>query len=421
MSKNNNNNKKNNKKRIFIFGGLGFIIIAVVLIVILQGNQQEIITVQTEKVQRRNITQTVTAIGKIDPEFKVVITPEVTGEIVALPVKVGDVVKKGDLLLKIKADTYVAAKQRAEASLLSAEANLSMQKATLDKIEADYNRVKELYAKKLSSDAELETAKSNYLSAKAQVESAQAMVLQNKAAVREADEQLYKTTISSPMDGTITELNVELGERVLGSGFTQGTNVMTVSNLSSMEAIVDIDENDIPLISLNDTARIKVDAFGDRIFKGIVTQIGNSAKTSALGTQEQVVNFEVRIKLIDLDKNLRPGMSCDGTIETETKKNILSVPIQSVTARTDFNPTKQPENLNSEKTNNKVQEIVFIVDNGKAKVVSVKTGISDDYFIEIINGLKEGQEIITGNYKAISRDLKDGSLIKIESKRKKIS
>lgn len=416
MSKDNNK-----KKRIFIFGGIGFLIIAVVLIVILQGNQQEIITVQTEKVQRRNITQTVTAIGKIDPEFKVIITPEVTGEIVALPVKVGDVVKKGDLLLKIKADTYVAAKQRAEASLLSAEANLSMQKATLDKIEADYNRVKELYAKKLSSDAELETAKSNYLSAKAQVESAQAMVLQNKAAVREADEQLYKTTIFSPMDGTITELNVELGERVLGSGFTQGTNVMTVSNLTSMEAIVDIDENDIPLISLNDTARIKVDAFGDRIFNGIVTQIGNSAKTSALGTQEQVVNFEVRIKLIDLDKNLRPGMSCDGTIETETKKNILSVPIQSVTARTDVNPTKQPENSNGEKTNNKVQEIVFTVDNGKAKVVNVKTGISDDYFIEIINGLKEEQEIITGNYRAISRDLKDGSLIKIESKRKKIS
>ncbi|GAB6282561.1 MAG: efflux RND transporter periplasmic adaptor subunit [Ignavibacterium sp.] len=415
------NNKKNNtkKKRLFIFGGLGFLIIAVVLIVILQGNQQEIITVQTEKIQRRNITQTVTAIGKIDPEFKVVITPEVTGEIVALPVKVGDIVKKGDLLIKIKADTYVAAKQRAEASLLSAEANLSMQKATLDKIESDYNRVKELYAKKLSSDAELETAKSNYLSAKAQVESAQAMVLQNKAAVKEADEQLYKTTISSPMDGTITELNVELGERVLGSGFTQGTNVMTVSNLSSMEAIVDIDENDIPLISLNDTARIKVDAFGDKIFKGIVTQIGNSAKTSGLGTQEQVVNFEVKIKLIDIDKNLRPGMSCDGTIETETKENILSIPIQSVTARTDVKPSNQPENSNGEKTNNKVQEIVFAVDNGKAKVVNVKTGISDDYFIEIINGLKEEQEIITGNYRAISRDLKDGSLIKIESKRKK--
>ncbi len=419
MAKNNNKNNKS-KKKLFIFGGLGVLIIAVVLLVILQGNQKEIITVQTEKAQKRNITQTVTAIGTIDPEFKVLITPEVTGEIVALPVKVGDVVKKGDLLLKIKADTYIAAKQRAEASLLSAEANLSMQKATLDKVESDYNRVKELYAKKLSSDSELETAKSNYLSAKAQVESAQAMVLQNKAGVKEAEEQLYKTTISSPMDGTIAELNVELGERVLGSGFTQGTNVMTVANLSSMEAIVDIDENDIPLISLNDTAKIKVDAFGDKIFRGIVTQIGNSAKSTGLGTQEQVVNFEVRIKLIDLDENLRPGMSCDGTIETETKKNVLSVPIQSVTARSDINPSNQSDNSNNEKTNNnKLQEIVFLVDNGMAKVAKVKTGISDDYYIEIIEGLKEEQEIITGNYKAISRDLKDGSLIQIESKRKR--
>lgn len=416
-----NGNKKKSKKKLIVFGGIGIVVIALVLLVIFQGSKEEIVTVQTEKSQKRTITQTVTATGKINPEFQVIITPEVTGEVVLLPVKEGDLVKKNQVLVKIKADTYLAAKERADASLLSAKANLNMRKAELDRITSEYKRVQELHTKRLASDSELELIKSSFLSSQAQHESALAQVQQFQAALRESIEQLNKTTIVSPMDGTITQLNIEVGERVLGSGFTQGTNMMTVSDLSKMEATVDVDENDIPNLTFGDTARIKVDAFGDKLFNGLVTQIGNSAKTSGLGTQDQVVNFEVKIRIIDFDSRLRPGMSCNGTIETETKKDVISVPIQSVTARSDI---KQEENeelvvSNGKKKEDKVQEIVFVINDGKAKSINVKTGISDDNYIEIKSGLNEEEEVVSGSYRAISRELKDGSLVKIENKKER--
>jgi len=234
-----------------------------------------------------------------------------------------------------------------------------------------------------------------------------------------------KTTIYSPIDGVVTKLNVELGERVLGSGFSQGTDIMTVSDLRNIEAKVEVDENDVVLISVNDTTRIKVDAFGDKEFKGIVTQIGNSAVTSGLGTQEQVVNFEVRIKLLDPDIALRPGMSCNADIETETVKDMISVPIQSVTARTDMPAVnegdeganvKQVKNSDAKK---KVQELVFIVENGKAKSVNVETGISDDNYLQIKSGLKGGEQVVSGSYSAISRELKDGAVVRVEEKNQK--
>ncbi|HRI46112.1 MAG TPA: efflux RND transporter periplasmic adaptor subunit [Ignavibacteriaceae bacterium] len=418
------NGIKKSKKKIFIFGGLGLLLVVVVLLVIFQGNKEEIIPVVTEKVQKRTVTQTVTATGKINPEFQVKITPEVTGEIVFLPVKEGDKVKKGDVLIKIKADAYQAQKQRAEAALQSSRALLSQRKAELEKVSSDYKRVSGLHAKNLVSEAELEAAKSQYLSVQAMYEAAQASVLQSDAALREALEQLYKTTITSPMNGTISILNVELGERVLGSGFSQGTDLMTVSDLANMEAIVDVDENDVPLISVGDTSRIKVDAFGDRVFAGVVTQIGNSAKQTGFGTQEQVINFEVKIKLIDIDKNLRPGMSCNAKIETETKENVVTVPIQSVTARSDFKPIEEEEGEpvnGKKKEEEKVQEIVFVIDNSKAKSVKVETGISDDNYIEIKKGLEPDVEVVTGSYRAISRELKDGSIVIVENKGKKES
>ncbi|HEX9740110.1 MAG TPA: efflux RND transporter periplasmic adaptor subunit, partial [Ignavibacteriaceae bacterium] len=317
------NGKKKSKKKLFIFGGLGVLVVALILIALLGGSKDEIIAVQTEKVDKRNITQTVAATGKINPEFKVTITSEVTGEIVRLPVNEGDRVKKGQLLIQIKGDAYVAQKERAEANLQSADANLQMRKAELDKITLDFNRMKELHSKNLASDAEMEAANSNYLTTKALYESAEANVLQNKASLREIIEQVNKTTIYSPIDGIVTKLNVELGERVLGSGFSQGTDIMTVSDLTNIEATVEVDENDVVLISVGDTSRIKVDAFGDRIFNGQVTQIGNSAITAGIGTQEQVVNFEVRIKLLNPDDALRPGMSCNADIETETVKDVI--------------------------------------------------------------------------------------------------
>src|SRR3990172_5151392 len=420
-----NGKKKKSKKKIFIFGGIGVLLLALVLIAILGGSKEEIVAVQTEKVQKRDITQTVAATGKINPEFKVPITSEVTGEIVSLPVEEGDKVKKGQLLIKIKGDAYVAQKERAEASLQSANANLTMRKAELDKITQDYNRMKELHNKNLASDSELETANSNYLTTKALYQSAEANVLQSEASLKEIIDQLNKTTIYSPIDGVVTQLNVELGERVLGSGYSMGTDIMTVSDLRNIEATVEVDENDVVLISVGDTAKIKVDAFGDRVFKGAVTQIGNSAVTTGLGTQEQGVKFEVRIKLLETDDALRPGMTCNADIETETVHQVISVPIQSVTARSDFNMEQKKDeeetetvSANNNKTNKKIQEIVFIIEKSKAKKLNVETGISDDNYIQIKSGLSGKEDVVSGSYRAISRELNDDVTVRVENKGK---
>ncbi len=419
--------QKKSKKKIIIFSIIGVLVIALALIAFFGGKRDEIVPVQIEKVASRTITQSVTATGTLDPEFKVVITPEVTGEIVELPVKEGDFVQKGQLLIRIKSDAYRAQVQQSEANLNSAKATLSMNKAQLDKVTSDYNRAKELRAKNLASDSDLETAKSAYLSAKGAYEGAEAQIAQMQAALKVQLDQLSKTSIYSPMTGTVSQLNVELGERVLGSGFSQGTNVMTISDLKSMLAVVDVDENDVVLVSPGDTARIKIDAFGDKVFKGIVYQIGNSALTTGTSTQDQVVNFEVKLKFVDFDNKFRPGMSCNASIETKTLNNVLSVPIQSVTARSNMPEAKQAQNTGQDNqvkkkdNGNKIQEIVFVVNKNKAKAVNVKTGISDDNYIQIIDGLKQGQEVVTGSYKAISTDLHDGSDVKVESKSKMYS
>ena len=406
------------------------LIIVLIVIVFVGGGKEDIILVQTEQIEKRDITQTVTATGTINPEFKVVITPEVTGEIISLPVEEGDYVKKGDLLIRIKGDQYQAQKERLEANLKSSEATLQMRQAELNRVTLEYNRMKELHSKGLASDSELEAAESNFLTSQASYDGAEANVLQSKAQLREVLETLYKTTIYAPMDGTITQLNVELSERVLGSGFSQGTNIMTVADLSNMEAVVEVDENDVVLVSVGDTARVSIDAFGDEEFKGIVSQIGNSAQSTGFGTQEQVVNFEVKIKLIDVDPKLRPGMSCNADIETETVYNVISVPIQSVTVRADLpeeksdstkNNLDEKENGNKHKKDGKrdePEEVVFLVDNGKAKIVKVESGISDDDYLEIKEGLDGGEVVISGSYRAISRELEDGSKVRVEEKKR---
>lgn len=420
------NGKKKSKKKIIIFGGLGLLVLVVILLVVFSGNKEEIFQVQTEQVSRRTITQVVSATGKINPEFLVKLTAEATGEIVQLLVREGDKVKKGQLLLRIKPDIYEAQKVSAEARLSQTRASLNSTKALLDKVEADYKRVQGLFKLGLASDAELEASRSSYLQTNSNYESQKAIVAQSEAALKEAIENLNKTYVYAPINGTISVLNVELSERVIGSVF-QGTPLMTVADLSNMEATVDVDENDVVLVSVGDTAKIKVDAFGDKEFKGVVTQIGNSAKTTGLGTQDQVVNFEVKIKLINPEDQIRPGMSCDADIETETKTNVLAVPIQSVTARLpeakkqdDGNKPEdegEPTVVKNGK-NNKPKEVVFVVNEGKAKMVDVKTGISDDTYIEIVEGLKGDEEVITGPYRAISKDLVDGSKISVTSKRK---
>ncbi len=420
-------NGKKSKKKLIIFGGLGVLVLVVILLVVLGGSKEEIITVQTEKVETRTITQVVTATGKVNPVYQVELSAEATGEIVSLPIKEGDVVRKGQLLARIKPDIYEAQKNRAVASLDQSKASLSSTKAQLDKIEADYKRMQGLFQKKLASDSELETARANYLQTLGSYESQKSYVIQTEAALKESNETLNKTFVYAPMNGTISKLSVELAQRVLGSNFSPGTVMITVADLSKMEARVEVDENDVVLVSVGDIAKVKVDAFGEKEFKGKVTQIGNSAVTKGLGTQDEVVNFEVRILIEDPNKQLRPGMSCDAEIQTETKANVLTVPIQSVTARLDkpmvmenrgddneASVVEKPKNTKS----NKPKEVVFLSKDGKAKKVEVKTGISDDTYIEILSGLKGGEEVISGPYRAISKELEENSKISMQTKRK---
>jgi HlyD family secretion protein len=413
------NGKRKNRKKLIIFSVLGALVVLAGVALLLGSKKEPIVTVQVEPVKRRTITQVVTATGKIQPEVMVKISPEVSGEIVALPVKEGQRVKKGDVLLKIKPDVYLAQRDQFAAGVLSARANLI-------RAETEYKRYKELFAKGLVSQAEFDQITATY-------ESARAQYAQAKASLDQANENLRKTTILSPMDGTVSQLNSRLGERVLGTQQFQGTEVMTIADLSRMEARVDVSETDVILISIGDTARISVDALPDRKIDAVVYEIANTAKSKGLGTQEEVTNFEVKMRIITPNLPLRPGMSMTADIETETKQNVLAVPIQSVTTRMpkmeekerttdgeqrEFVAANRPSNGKT-KNEMKAREVVFVVEGNVARAVPVKRGISDDAYVEIIEGLKEDMQVVSGTYKAINRELEDGSKVRIEEPKKK--
>ncbi len=424
-----NGKKRGSKKKLFIFGGLGALLLIIILLVVLGGNKEQIVSVQVDDVVKKTITQVVTATGKINPDFQVKISAEATGEIVQLNVKEGDKVSKGQLLLKIKPETYLAQKNKVEASLTSVQASLGVSKANLDQAEVELNRLKALYDKKLASDYEYELAKSKFISAKGTYESQKASLAQTQASLKEADENLNKTAVYAPMNGVVTSLKVELGERVLGSGFSPGTELLTVADLSVMEATVDVDENDVVLVAIGDTARVKIDAFSGKSFNGVVTEIGNSAKSTSASSQDQVVNFEVKIRILDNESGIRPGMSCDARIETETKRDVWAVPIQSVTARGEMNNNQPPSGENRDepvvqdtriketKTYEKPKEIVFLVENNQVKMKDVESGISDDTYIEIKSGLTGNEKVVSGPYKAISKELENGSKVMIQPKK----
>ena len=425
-----NGKGKKSKKKIFIFSGIGLLLLALVLIVLLGSKRENVVSVQTEKVQRKSITQIVTASGKIQPETSVKINAEVSGELILIPVKEGQNVKKGDLLVRIKPDIYQAAVDGAEAGLVAAKAALGLSQASLDKAESEYKRAQELREKNLMSEQDFVTARTTYKVAKSQTESAVSGVTQAVANLNQAKESLAKTSIYAPMDGTVSQLISELGERVSGSSFTQGTEIMTVADLTRMEARVDVGENDVPLITIGDTASISVDAYPDRKLKGVVYEIANTATTTGLGTQDEVTNFQVKIRVLDKDIALRPGMSMSADIQTQTHNNVLAVPIQSVTTRTpkmaeSGKPDTSHKAQNAAAANNgaangsinpdKPIEVVFVIENGKAKQVPVKRGISDETTVEIINGVAENQEVVSGSYKAINKELEDGSTVKIDN------
>ncbi|MBN2214182.1 MAG: efflux RND transporter periplasmic adaptor subunit [Bacteroidales bacterium] len=388
--------------------------------------------VATDLVHKRDITEYITANGKIQPETEVKINPEISGEIVELYIEDGDEVKEGQLLLRIKPDLYISARDRTAAAVDAAKANLANARAQLAQVNAQYEqaqlsyeRNKKLWEEGAISEAEWESALSAYKIAQANVESAKQGVAGAEfsiksavASLNEANEKLTKTSIYAPMSGTIAALFVEKGQRVAGTELMTGTDLLTIADLNTMELLVEVNENDIVRVSEGDTAIIEVDAYLDREFRGVVTQIANSAQTTGMST-DQVTNFDVKILILKesyqelLDKgNLKPflpGMSASADIMTEKKSGVLSLQIQAVTTRSDT--LDVPDSVATEEHTDKPKEIVYLYDNGKAVEQEVKSGIQDNNFIEITEGLKDSVEVIVAPYDVIARKLEDGTLV----------
>lgn len=445
--------KSKKRRKVVVFSVIGLVLVALTLTAIFR-NKQAVITVQTAKVTRRNITETVVANGRIYPVVQVHISPEVSGEIIELPVKEGQFVHKGDLLLKIKPDFYTAALNQSEANYESSLAGKAQAQANLEKATADYQRNTELYNEHLIPESDFIGYKAAYDVAKAQVETASDQVNMAKASVDSAKDSLAKTTIVSPLDGTITKLNSQLGERVLGTVQNAGTDIMTISDLNNMEARVDVGEMDVVLMKRGLKAKLEVDAYKNRKFSGVITAIANSSEglSAATSSSQEATKFEVRIAVNEKDA-FRPGMSVTAEIETRYRTNVLAVPIASVTGRVPKQEKPKPNLAMDPPTNNstpsgsgqtnsassgtgetnaelagtggtnaaaanrksdeekKPVDVVFAVEGDHVKMVPVKIGISDDSYWEITDGLTQNEEIVSGGFRAISHDLQDGSKI----------
>jgi HlyD family secretion protein len=377
------------------------------------------VKVAVEKAERRTITETITANGKIQPEKEVKISPDVSGEIVELNVKEGDPVAKGQLLCRIKPDTYISQRDRSMAAISSAQARLSQSQAQFIQAELAYNRNKQLYEEQTISKSDFEQSEASYKVARAEVDAAKYSVVSAEASLKEANENLTKTSIYAPMSGTISMLLVELGERVAGTNLMAGTEMMRVADLSRMEAQVQVNENDIVRVEVGDTAIISVDAYMDQKFKGVVTEIASSAKTTGVSA-DQVTNFDVKILVLPSSyKNLadegntnplRPGMSTSADIRTVTRKDVLTVPIQSVTTRTDTTKTVVSP------SDKDIRTLAFTTDGTYAFARDVKTGIQDNNYIEIISGINDSDQVITAPFSAISKKLSDSTLVQIVKK-----
>ncbi len=422
---------------------IGIVVIAIVLLVVGKKagwfGKDFTVSVATEKVESKTLTEFITANGKIQPETEVKISPDVSGEIIELYVEEGDAVKAGDLLCVIKPEMYVSALNRAEATLNSSKARLAQAEAQLIIREMEYNRAKQLYEKNTIAESEYQSAEAAYKVAESEVRAAQYSVKSAEASVSEANEQLIKTKIYAPISGTVSALNVEKGERVVGTSMMVGTEMMVIADLDKMEVQVEVNENDIVKVVKNDTALVEVDAYLNRKFKGVVTEIANSASTTGT-TADQVTNFDVKVFLlsesyVDLIDSVtgnlypfRPGMSATVDILTETRENVISVPISAVTTRikkegggTEEVKDEEEEvsSENSNQDNEKViereekQEVVFVVNSDRVKKVEVITGIQDNTSIEILEGINEGDEVVVAPYNAINKTLKDSMMIKV--------
>lgn len=429
------------------------------------GNQDKGEEVEVADVEFRNITQTVTASGRIQPEVEVKISPDVPGEIITLPIREGDQVEKGDLLVRIRPDNYLAQVERGQASVLQSKAVLAQRKADLLNAEIELKREEDLFNKQAISESQYQQSQTRYQVAQASYEAAEYAVQSSEAQLRDFQEQLDRTAIYAPMAGTISMLSVELGERVVGTSQMAGTEMMRLAKLDQMEIEVDVNENDVVNVSILDSAAIEIDAYPGRIFKGIVTEIANSARVSGAGTQEQVTNFPVKIRVEDphnilagapgggsagqltnaeipleedTTPNFRPGMSGTVDVFTQTVFEAVVVPIQAVTVR-DMNQrpksngegeegeegdveevedTEEGEDPEQEETYTEdLRTVVFLFEEGKAKMVEVETGISDDSYIAVRKGLEGNEKIVIGPYRAVSRTLQDGATVREEERR----
>lgn len=413
-------------------------LLAVVIILLVVGKKQGwfgqdfTISVAIEKVESKTITEFITANGKIQPETEVKISPDVSGEIIELYVQEGDEVKAGDPLCVIKPDMYISALNRAEASLNSSKARLAQAEAQLIERELSYKRAQQLFDSGTIPVSEFESADAAYKVAQAEVRAAEFSVRSAEASVAEAREQLTKTRIFAPIPGTISALNVEKGERVVGTSMMTGTDMMIVADLDRMEVLAEVNENDIVKVNLNDTALVEVDAYLNRKFKGIVTEIANSASISGAAT-DQVTNFDVKVLLLynsyqDLIDSasaniypFRPGMSATIDILTETREHVISVPISAVTTRVkneaENTPQSNPDPTITASAEEKL-EVVFVHQNGIVRQKKVKTGIQDNTSIEILEGITEGDEVVVAPYNAVSKTLQDSTSVKVVSEEK---
>jgi len=441
---------KSRKKTLwFIIGSV--LLIVIVVLAVKKGKSDDARKVAVEKVVRRNIIETVSANGKIQPAKDVKISPYISGEVVALYVKEGNFVKKGQKLAKIDPKIYISSFRQAEAAVKTTEANQANSKARLAQSQAQYTksrldfaRSQKLWKNQVISDADFDAARSTYLVAKAEVKAAEEsykaskfQVKSSKAKLSEAEENLNRTSIYAPNNGTVSKLNVQVGERVTGaSQFSAGTEIMRVANLDVMEVNVEVNENDIVQVAMNDTALIEVDAYLNRKFKGIVTEIATSANTTGVSA-DQVTNFDVKIRMLKssyadliqpkkpIPSPFRPGMSATVEIQTKRADKVLAVPIQAVTTRADTtgrmkSALEKREEKKTHKTGElqkKIQDYVFLYQNGTARLQKVKTGIQDNMYIEIKKGVKEGQEVITAPYRLVSKTLKNGEKVKKVNKK----
>lgn len=410
------------------------LVVAVLLIFAMVGKKKgwwgesEIIEIKIQNAETKSIIETVSANGKIQPEIEVKISSDVSGEIIEMLVKEGDEVKVGDLLAKINPDVYASSVDRMDASLNSSRANLANAKARYIEAETIFNRNQNLWQEGVISDADFDGIKASLEVAKQTMVAAEFNIKSSGASLKEAKDNLAKTMIFAPVEGTIYMLGVEKGERVVGTSQMAGTEMMRLANLNEMEVSVEVNENDIVRVEVGDTTNIEVDSYLDREFQGIVTEVANSANTEGIGA-DQVTNFTVKIRILqssysDLIKEsnptvspFRPGMSATVEIETETVSNVVAVPIQSVTLREDSASNKDYEKK-PDNTSSKKEECVFIFNEGVASLAWVKTGVQDNDYIEIKEGLESGAKVITGPYSAVSKKLKNESLVKEKEEEK---